>query len=111
LHCRVYLVAKENVSFILAAATQIRRNSIGQERKRWRPPKNRNRLFFSVELTVSSRLARTYQDPGVWLPEIMSLPDPWMGERRREEVGAKEHLDPLHAEARVFFEITKRNLV
>jgi hypothetical protein len=50
---------------------------------------------------------------GVWLPEIMSLPDslPWMESVDAKMVRAKEHLDTLHAEARVFFEITKRNFI
>jgi hypothetical protein len=43
----------------------------------------------------------------------MSLPDslPWMESVDAKMVRAKEHLDTLHAEARVFFEITKRNFI
>jgi len=50
---------------------------------------------------------------GVWLPEIMSLPDslPWMESVDAKMVRAKEHLDTLHAEAGVFFESTKRNFI
>jgi hypothetical protein len=50
---------------------------------------------------------------GVWLPEIMSLPDslPWMESVDAKMVRAKEHLDTLHAEAGVFFESTKQNFI
>ena len=50
---------------------------------------------------------------GVWLPEIMSLLDslPWMESVDAKIVRAKEHLGTLHAEAGVFFEITKRNFI
>jgi len=50
---------------------------------------------------------------GVWLPEIMSLPDslPWIESVDAKMVRAKEHLDTLHAEAGVFFESTKRNFI
>ena len=50
---------------------------------------------------------------GVRRPEIMSLPDslPWMESVDAKIVRAKEHLGTLHAEAGVFFEITKRNFI
>jgi hypothetical protein len=50
---------------------------------------------------------------GVWLPEIMSVPDslPWMESVDAKMARAKEHLDTLYAEAGVFFESTKRNFI
>src|SRR5215831_14913607 len=43
----------------------------------------------------------------------MSLPDslPWMESADAKMARAKEHLDTLYAEARVFFESTKRNFI